>query len=63
MTIQTGPQTIALVPDGPIIPALGVGAWSWGDSLFWSYGQDYGVDQVREAFHSMIKVFKPQLCA
>lgn len=32
------------------ISAMGVGAWAWGDSLIWGYGQDYGEEQVREAF-------------
>jgi aryl-alcohol dehydrogenase-like predicted oxidoreductase len=37
------------------VTALGIGTWSWGDSLFWSYGKDYGVDQVREAFEAAIQ--------
>ena len=55
MDTQTRPQTIALGPGGPIIPALGVGTWAWGDSLFWSYGQEYGVDQVRQAFQASLE--------
>ncbi|MEM9486899.1 MAG: aldo/keto reductase, partial [Cyanobacteria bacterium P01_F01_bin.116] len=33
---------IKLVPNGPEISPLGVGTWSWGDSLFWQYGKGYG---------------------
>ena len=43
-------QTIQLKHTGPEIPPLGVGTWSWGDSLFWQYGKDYGVDDVQQAF-------------
>ena len=31
-------------------PAMGVGAWSWGDSLTWGYGRGYGKGDVRAAF-------------
>jgi aryl-alcohol dehydrogenase-like predicted oxidoreductase len=36
------------------ISAMGVGAWSWGDSLFWGYGKDYGEEQVAGAFEASI---------
>ncbi|MBM0740157.1 aldo/keto reductase [Phormidium sp. CLA17] len=48
-------QTVNLGKDGSVVPAIGIGAWSWGDSLFWSYGKDYGADQVREAFHAAVE--------
>ncbi len=35
-------------------PALGIGTWAWGDSFFWSYGKDYGKQQLREAFSEAI---------
>ena len=53
--MQTTIQTVTLGKDGLVIPAIGIGTWSWGDSLFWSYGKDYGADQVREAFHAAVE--------
>jgi aryl-alcohol dehydrogenase-like predicted oxidoreductase len=52
--MQTTQQTIQLGPQGQHIPALGIGTWSWGDGLFWSYGKDYGADQVHEAFQAAV---------
>jgi aryl-alcohol dehydrogenase-like predicted oxidoreductase len=40
--------------NGPAVTPLGIGAWAWGDSLFWSYGKDYGIEQVRSAFEAAI---------
>lgn len=33
---------------------LGVGAWAWGDRLFWGFGRGYGVDDVRQAFEASV---------
>ncbi|PSB34320.1 aldo/keto reductase [Stenomitos frigidus] len=48
-------QTVTLGKDGPAVTALGIGTWAWGDKLFWSYGNDYGADQVREAFDATLE--------
>ncbi|MEO0538645.1 MAG: aldo/keto reductase [Cyanobacteria bacterium P01_A01_bin.123] len=50
MDTQTSPQTIRLGPDGPLIPALGVGTWAWGDALFWDYGKTYTAEDLQAAF-------------
>ncbi len=41
---------IPLGPTDVMISPLGLGAWSWGDRLFWGYGQGYGENDVRAAF-------------
>lgn len=47
-------QTVNLGENGPGVSALGIGTWSWGDKLFWNYGGDYGLAQVKEAFQAAI---------
>jgi aryl-alcohol dehydrogenase-like predicted oxidoreductase len=58
MTASNPPHTQAttatLGSGGPTVPTLGIGTWSWGDSLFWNYGNDYGADQVRAAFYAAV---------
>lgn len=33
------------------VPAVGIGAWSWGDrSGYWGYGTEYGKEESRTAY-------------
>lgn len=50
MTSATDLQTLSLGPDGPVVPALGIGTWAWGDSLFWDYGKTYSRTDLEGAF-------------
>jgi aryl-alcohol dehydrogenase-like predicted oxidoreductase len=42
--------TAPLILNGQSIAPLGIGTWAWGDSLFWSYGKDYGAAELEAAF-------------
>lgn len=55
MTPQPHLQTLSLGSNGPTVPALGVGTWSWGDSLFWDYGQAYGDRDIQTAFRTALE--------
>jgi aryl-alcohol dehydrogenase-like predicted oxidoreductase len=33
-----------------MVSSIGLGAWAWGDRLYWSYGRGYGLAEVRSAF-------------
>lgn len=35
---------------GLVVPPLGVGVWSWGDTRTWDYGKSYTRDDVRQAY-------------
>lgn len=47
-------STMELGQSGVDVPALGIGTWAWGDTLFWGYGTDYGEQQLRDAFQEAI---------
>jgi aryl-alcohol dehydrogenase-like predicted oxidoreductase len=36
------------------LPTMGVGAWAWGDRMYWGYEGDYGRHDVDAAFHASI---------
>jgi aryl-alcohol dehydrogenase-like predicted oxidoreductase len=46
-TITLGASDIRVAP-------LGVGAWSWGDTMVWGYGHGYGTSEVAAAFHTSL---------
>lgn len=39
---------------GLVVPALGVGIWSWGDTRYWQYGQDYTREDVSRAYQACL---------
>jgi aryl-alcohol dehydrogenase-like predicted oxidoreductase len=45
--ISLGTSDIRITP-------LGVGAWSWGDRLFWNFGKGYDANDVRAAFETCL---------
>ena len=47
-------ETTKILAGNISLPALGIGTWSWGDSLFWGYGSNYGENEVQQAFEAAI---------
>jgi aryl-alcohol dehydrogenase-like predicted oxidoreductase len=54
MPPSTDLQTVTLGPVGPVVPALGIGTWAWGDSLFWDYGKAYDDGDLHAAFEAAL---------
>jgi aryl-alcohol dehydrogenase-like predicted oxidoreductase len=48
-------NTKSLGEKGPVVSAVGIGTWAWGDRLFWGYGQSYGEAEVEAAFQAAIE--------
>lgn len=38
-----------------MVSTIGIGAWSWGDKFYWSYGNGYGETDVRRVFNSAVQ--------
>ncbi|MBR8837647.1 MAG: aldo/keto reductase [Stigonema ocellatum SAG 48.90 = DSM 106950] len=43
-------ETIRLGQNGPVVTPLCIGTWAWGDKFFWSYGNEYGPEELEAAF-------------
>lgn len=41
---------VALGKTDVMVSRIGLGAWAWGDRLFWSYGRGYDIEDVRAVF-------------
>jgi aryl-alcohol dehydrogenase-like predicted oxidoreductase len=39
---------------GIVVPALGVGAWSWGEKNIWGYGTSYTRADVTQAYRACL---------
>lgn len=48
-------QMIQIGPGGPKVAPIGMGTWAWGDNLFWSYGREYGEDDLRAAYDTSLE--------
>jgi len=48
-------ENITLGQNGPVVTPLCIGTWAWGDKLFWNYGNDYGPEQLQEAFTAALQ--------
>ena len=48
-------ETITLGKNGPTVTPLCIGTWAWGDNVFWGYGNDYGDEQLQEAFTAALE--------
>ena len=45
-------QVVVIGATNVRVPALGIGAWAWGDRFAWDYGRDYGDADVQAAFEA-----------
>jgi aryl-alcohol dehydrogenase-like predicted oxidoreductase len=51
-------MNIPLIPLGKSevkVPPIGIGCWSWGDTLVWGYGKGYGEPEIHLAFNACIR--------
>lgn len=48
-------QLIQIGHDGPKVAPIGMGTWAWGDTVFWSYGSDYGEEDLRAAYDASLE--------
>ena len=55
MQTQTGFERVPLGATGIQISALGVGAWAWGDTVFWQYGKGgYSDADIEAAYQASL---------
>jgi aryl-alcohol dehydrogenase-like predicted oxidoreductase len=47
-------RKVPLGKTGITVPPLGIGAWLWGDRMFWGYGKGYEEADVRAAFDACL---------
>lgn len=48
-------ESITLGQNAVSVPPLCLGTWAWGDKLFWDYGNEYGSEQVEQAFNAALE--------
>lgn len=47
--------TTTLGKTGITVNPICIGTWAWGDTLFWNYGHNYGVNEVEAAFKTALE--------
>lgn len=55
MSVELHVDEVRLGATDIVVSPLGVGAWAWGDRMFWGYGGDYGLGDVRGAFDAALE--------
>ncbi|HTI14986.1 MAG TPA: aldo/keto reductase [Dictyobacter sp.] len=40
---------------GIAVPAMGIGAWSWGEKGMWGYGKEYGRDDIERVYNICVE--------
>jgi aryl-alcohol dehydrogenase-like predicted oxidoreductase len=55
MQESSGADRVRIGTSGPVVSALGVGTWAWGDKLIWGFGRGYGESDLRAAFDSALR--------
>ena len=48
-------ERVKLGPTDVMISPLGIGTWSWGDTLIWQYGQSHTEADVQQAFETALQ--------
>ncbi len=48
-------KKIALGASGVRVAQMGTGTWSWGDGMYWGYGDGYGEPDIRAAFDASVR--------
>ena len=49
-------MTTTLGKNGPIVTPIIIGTWSWGDTKYWDYGNNYGETELESAFKAALEV-------
>lgn len=50
MNTEGQPERVPLGPTDIRISPMGIGAWAWGDRLYWGYGRTYNKEDLQAAF-------------
>ena len=58
-TVAAAPAAAAAAAPPLVLPAMGIGAWAWGDSLFWKYDAkfDFELEELFEYYASQPDAF------